>query len=356
MLLPPSGNRPFSGHEPYHRAIARMHSNAEEVRYLIYLVLLLFSIGTMGFVLIEGWSVADAIYMTVVTLSTVGYGEVQPLSPLGRAFTTGLILAGVGVAAYSFTFITRAVVEGEIKRFRGYNKMKKQIDLLQGHTILCGWGRLGKRVGKALLEEGERLVVVENNSETLISLQDTGILCVSGSASEEEVLKAAGIERAKTILAILPADAENVYTILCARELNPDITIIARSEEETGEKRLIRAGANQVIAPYRVSGFRIAQQLIRPHVSDFLQITTSKSGPRLALEEVVVPEGSSLGGKTLESSRLRQETGVIIAAIIPLGKEMIYNPGRESLITEGSTLIVLGDGESLDKLNNFIAN
>jgi voltage-gated potassium channel len=317
-------------------------------------VVLIVFFGSLGYCLIEGWSINDALYMTVITLSTVGFGEVQTLSPEGRLFTAALIIAGVGVATYSFTTIVRAIVEGELTRLRGAQRMKKKIAGLRNHTIVCGFGRLGRIVVRELLEAGKDAVVVEVEPKAIEELERSGISYIEGSAYEDEVLRTAGIEYAESLLSLLPKDADNVYVTLCARDLNPDLSIVSRTEDDDGEKRLRRAGANQVVAPYRVSGNRIVQRLIRPNVSDFLELAAGRGAQQLAIEEIVVNNTSPLVGKTLAESNLPKETGAIIAAIISGGGEMSFNPGATSIIEGGATLIVLGHKESLEKLSTLL--
>lgn len=312
------------------------------------------SIGTLGYVLIEGWSLLDALYMTIITLTTVGFGEVEPLSQAGRLFTTVLIVAGVGGATYFFSTMMRVVVEGELQRIRGRKKMQKDISKFQNHIIVCGCGRLGRIVVRELYEAGQDCVVIDINEDAAEWLEKAGIHHVVGTAYEDEMLLAAGIKRAKTLLSLLPSDSDNVYVTLCARDLNPELTIIARTEDESGENKLIRAGASQVLAPYRVTGSRIVQRLIRPHVSDFLEVAGGRSGQHLVIEEVVVPKESPLGGKTLQEAELRQKTGAVIAAFIHGDGEMIFNPGASSVIEPESTMIVMGQRESLERLSELL--
>ncbi|MCB0324407.1 MAG: potassium channel protein [Bdellovibrionales bacterium] len=312
-------------------------------------------IGTIGFRYIEDYSWIDAFYMCVISVSTVGFGEVEPLSPVGRLFTSGLIIAGVGTATYSFTALVRLIVEGELLRLRGIHRMKKKIENLEHHHIVCGLGRLGKIVVQELAEAGEDVVAIELDPiEAGPDLERLQVPLIVGSAYEDEVLKSAGIQRAKTLLALLPKDADNVYVTLCARDLNPQLTIIARTEDEGGESRLKRAGANTVLAPYRVSGSRLAQRLMRPNVSDFLEIAAGRKGEQLVIEEVIVPTASPLVGKSLAESDLRQKTGAIIAAFIRTDGEMIFNPGAKHVIEGGSTLIVLGEKASVEALSNLL--
>ena len=310
--------------------------------------------GPLGYMLIEDWSVLDSFYMTIITLTTVGYGEVQPLSSSGRLFTAALIIAGVGGATYFFSTLMGVVVEGELLRMRGFKKMRKELSNFSDHIIVCGCGRLGRIVVRELHEAGQDVVVIDVKDDAAQWLALNNIHYVVGTAYEDEILKAAGISRAKTLLSLLPQESDTVYVALSARDLNPELHIIARTEDESGENKLLRAGANQVLAPYRVTGTRIVQRLIRPHVSDFLEIAGGRFGHQLAIEEVVVPKDSVLSGKTLEQSDLRNRTGAVIAAFIHADGEMIFNPGAKSVIEPESTMIVMGKRESLERLSELL--
>lgn len=312
--------------------------------------------GTLGYVFIEGWSLNDAFYMTIITLSTVGFEEVHQLSDAGQLFTACLILTGVGAALYSGTAVAQSLIEGEIKKFRGFQRMQKKISHLNNHTIVCGYGRLSQMVVKGLLEHKQNVVIIENDPKKIEMLNSLDVLYVEGSAYDDEVLKAAGITKAKCLVALLSKDSDNVYVSLSAKDLNPNIKVMARSEQENGETKLKRAGADQVIATYRVSGNRIVQQLVRPNVMDFLEITSDASDKSLAIEEMRVPENSKLIGKTLEESALRGKTGAMIAAFIDSKGTITVNPGRESIIEEGATMIVFGEKESLKKLEQLVSN
>ena len=317
---------------------------------LLSLVILVFVTGTLGYMLIEDWNFLDSLFMTVTTLTTVGYGEVHPLGTTGKLFTCVLILSGVSIAAYAFSKIVSLVVEGELAKKRIKRRMEKELTRLKDHVIVCGYGRLGKIISKEIVEAKQRVVVIDTNDHTHISASESGVLFIQGSAYEDENLKLAGVEHAKVLITMLPSDAENVYVTLCARDLNPNLKIIARTEDEGGESRLKRAGASQVVAPYRLSGNKIVQQIIRPYVSDFLELAGSGTKTNLFIEEVVVPSESKLVGKTLEQSELRAKTGAIIAAFISTEGKMTFNPTGKDIIEAGSTMIVLGEPASLGKI------
>ena len=327
------------------------------IRRAFLAVALILTIGTLGYHTIEGWSLFDSFYMTVITVSTVGFSEVGNLSKLGRLFTSGVIIMGVGTAFYAWAIISQAIIEGEINQLRGFRRMLKRINKFKDHIIICGYGRLASIVLRELTEGGNDVVTIELNPDRIQMLENNEYAYIEGSAYNDEILEKAGIHRAKTLLALLPSDADNVYATLCARDLNPQIRIIARAEDEASETRLLRAGADQILAPYRVSGNRVVQKLTQPRVSEFLEFAVGQpyAKRQLLIEEIPVPTESALGGKTLEQTKLRQETGAIIAAFINSDGEMVFNPGGASIIEPDSTLIVLGPRDSIEKLNSLLS-
>ena len=320
----------------------------------VALLLALTSAGVLGYTVIEGWHPWDAFYMTIITLSTVGYGEVHDLSRAGEIFSSCLIIAGMCVAAYSFGTIGRVALSGELNRYRDIRKMNKKIATLKDHVIVCGFGNLSQLVVPELLGQGLDVVVIENTPLRILDLQINDIPYVEGDAFEDDVLRAAGIERANAVLAILRNDSNNMHITLSARALNPEIRIISRTEATASEKKLLRAGANQVVAPYRVSSSRLVQQLTHSHVNDFLEITTVGNDAHLALNHIIVPEDSPIADKTLESAEIRKKTGVLVAALIDSKGEMELSPQRDSRIKVGSTVIALGTTEGLDKFTNLL--
>jgi voltage-gated potassium channel len=322
--------------------------------FATFIGFLVVSTGTIGYSTIEGWGFVDSLYMTITTLTTVGFGEVHPLSTAGRVFTTVLILSGVGGATYFFSTLISVVVDGELRHLRRLRIMKKDISKLSNHTIICGAGRLGRIVIQELSDANQSIVVIDNEPTSLRWLEDAGIPYVQGSAYEDKTLSDAGIGKARALLSLLPKDSDNVYVTLCARDLNPNLVIIARTEDESGDTKLRRAGADQVLAPYRVAGSRLAQRLVRPHVSDFLELAGGKKGHSLVIEEVVVSPTSQLIGKSLADCDLRNKTGAVVAACITVDGEMLLNPSASSIIQPLSTLIVMGERTSLDRLSELL--
>jgi len=330
---------------------------AEQVQgvYVSILMLVLITCGaTIGYVLIEGWDVSESFFMTVITLSTVGYEQVRPLSPDGQIFTTFVIVFGMSVAAYAFSTIGRTALQGELHQYGAISKMHKKIEKMKGHTIICGYGRLSKFIIPDLLERKNQIVVIDNNPGIISELQNMGIPCLEGSAYEDEVLIDAGIMRAAALLTLLPNDSDNVFTTLCARDLNSKLKIVARTESLSGEKKLRRAGANQIVSPYRVGASRAVQQLINPYINDFLEIATDSQGNHLVLEQIVIPKESGLANKTIQESEIRKQTGVTIAACSHPDGEMVITPEHDTMIAPGSSLIVIGTSQSIEKLTSLL--
>ena len=317
----------------------------------ILLALLFF--GSLGFVWLEGWNFFDALYMTVTTLSTVGYGEIHPLSKVGKLYNMALILAGMGVLAYIITSLARVVVEGEIKEALGKRKLTKHIRTLRDHYIICGFGRIGEIISRQLQERGVPLVIVDNKPENLGRLEESGHHFVAGDATREEVLLEAGIERARGLVAVVSTDADNVYIVLTARSLRPDLYIVARAEEMGAEKKLLRAGADRVESPYEMGGRRMAHTILRPTVVTFMELAMHE-GVEWSMEEIRVGETSSMIGQHLKDSGIRQKYDLIVVAIKRADGEMLFNPTPETPIHAGDTLILLGMRKELEALEEVL--
>ncbi|MBI4644282.1 MAG: potassium channel protein [Deltaproteobacteria bacterium] len=310
-------------------------------------------LGSLGFVWLEGWSFFDALYMTVTTLTTVGYGEVHPLTPLGKAYNMVLILAGMGVLFYIVTSLARVVVEGEIAEALGKRKLLKQIKKLSGHYIICGFGRLGGIIARQLKERGIPMVVVENNPDLIARLEEGGYYFVPGDATKEEVLQEAGIERARGLVSVVHSDASNVYIVLTARSLNPNLFIVARGEEPGSEQKLLRAGADKVESPYEMGGRKMAHTILRPTVTTFMELAMH-GGVEWSMEEILVGDTSPMLGLPLKDSGIRQKYQLIVVAIKRADGELLFNPTPQTPILAGDTLILIGMRKELEALEEVL--
>ncbi|MCX5863522.1 MAG: potassium channel protein [Deltaproteobacteria bacterium] len=323
----------------------------QKILFAIFMLVMILCIGTSGYMLIENGSFIDSLFMSVITITTVGYGEVIPLSPVGKYFTICLILVGVGFVLYLVGEVTESMVEGGLRKIMGRNNMEKRVAALKDHYIVCGFGRIGKVICKNLKESKLPFVVVESDTQEVQKIDELGYLALPGTASSDEMLLKAGIKQAKGLIAVVSSDAENVYIILSARGLNPNLFIMARSSGTEGtETKLLRAGANKVVSPYSIGAHRMAQLVVRPTVVDFLDLTVSGGELGLRLEELRVSEHSALAGKRLMDSGLRKEYDLIVVAIKREEGEMHFNPKPQTTILPGDILVVLGEHEHITAL------
>jgi voltage-gated potassium channel len=320
------------------------------------LALLVVGGGTAGYMLIEGWGLHDALFMTITTVTTVGYGEVHPLSRDGRTFSMVLILVGAGTVLYILSMLTQVVVEGKLREVMGRRSLERKIRSLSGHYILCGYGRIGALVGDMLREQGVDMVVIENNETITRRLSQEGIHYVLGSATEDESLLDAGIERAKGLVATVNSDADNVYIVLTAKGIRPDLLVIARATEPGSERKLKRAGADKVVSPYLIGARRMAQTVLRPSVADFVDLTFHSTDLALRMEEVQVGMTSALIGVSLKDSGIRQKLDLIVLAVKKSDERMLFNPPAETVIEQGDILIAMGPQISMLKLEHLLGS
>jgi len=317
----------------------------------VALVCFVASVGTMGYMTIEGWGFIDSLYMTVITLASVGFKEVYDLSVTGRIFTIFLIIGGVGTVAYALSAGAKIILEGELQEIYGRRRLEKKIKELRNHYIICGYGRMGKIICRELTEKNIKFVIVEKQTDIYNDSKD--LLIYVGDATKDEVLKELGIEKAKGLVSVLPTDAENLFVVLSARGLNPNLFIVARAGEEGSEKKLIRAGADKVVSPYHIGGLRIAHTMLKPAVVDFIEFATKSGNIDLQMEEVLIRESSPLVGKSLDECGIGRELGIIIVAIKKTNGEMRFNPTFRSSIKTGDTLIALGEISKLKSLEEM---
>jgi voltage-gated potassium channel len=315
----------------------------------LLLVVGVLATGTLGYMVIEGWQPWDAFFMTVTSITTVGYREVHPLSRSGQVFTVLLLLGGVGTVLYGLTLGVTAVVQGGFaSRWEALSRAR-MIDELRDHFIVCGYGRMGRIIVDEFRRQGAPHVVVDRDPDLVHELVAAGGLAVAADASAEEVLQRLGIARAKALVAAVGTDAENVYIILSARLSRPDLYIIGRATNDDAVRKLKRAGADRVFSPYQVGAHQIVQAALRPAVVDFVQLATGEN-LELGIEQVLLSAASPLCGRTLANANVRQTFGVVVVAIQRPGGRMEFNPEPEAAMAEGDCLVVMGRPDSLQRL------
>lgn len=315
------------------------------------LIILVITFGASGYMLIEGWSFLDALYMTITTLTTVGFREVHELSEAGMIFTLVLIMVGVGTVLYALSAGAQIIIEGELQELFGRKRLEKKIKGIKDHYIICGYGRMGRIICRELRGEKASFVIIEKDPAKGVCAGDT--LIMNGDATSDDSLRDAGIERARGLISVLPTDAENLYVVLSARGLNPSLFIVARASDEGAEGKFIRAGANRVVSPYSIGGLRIAHTVLRPAVVDFIEFATKTGNIELRMEEIFIPDGSGLSGQTLGQCGIGKELGIIIVGIKRESGEMKFNPTFRTTINAGDTLIALGEISKLRLLEEM---
>lgn len=314
---------------------------------LIILLTAVTTFGTVGYYVLEdGWSLLDAFYMTVITITTIGFGEIHPLSPAGRLFTVLLIMLGLGAIAYSSQIFIEYVLNFNLTHMAQERRRMREINKLQNHYIICGYGRVGENAALAILRQQKSLVVVDNNEERVETLKQHNLLYLIGNATEDAVLRQAGIERAAGLVVCTGSDADNLFIILSARSLNPQLYIVGRASSPDSEAKMIRVGANKVVSPYSIGGQRMGSLVIRPNVAEVMDIVLLDSGLELWLEGITIKPESPLAGHTLGESQVRQKTGATIVLLRRQGAP-IQNPSAETRLFAHDQLIVWGTREQL---------
>jgi voltage-gated potassium channel len=313
------------------------------------------AIGTVGFTVIDHYPPFDAFYMTLTTMTTVGYGEIHPLSRAGRIFNSFLIMFGVTTILIAIGAMTQTIIEIELGDRLHQRRNKRMIDKLKNHFIVCGFGRVGRGAAAELLHAGVPFVVVDQNPERTERAMLEGMLAVAADATRDDTLRQAGIEHARGLVAALATDADNLFVLLSAKGLNPGLYVAVRAAEEGAEEKMRRAGANSVFAPYALTGHRLAQALLRPHVVQFLDFTTQDIGQDISIEQVSVAADSEMVSKTIRDMQLGRDLGVIVMAIRKHDGQMLFNPPADTAIRGGDFLIVMGRQESLRTLETLLA-
>ncbi len=314
------------------------------------LLVLLLLIGTTGYTLIVGMSLIDAIYMVVITISTVGFGEIVPLNPAGRLFTVALIGSGAGLVAFTFSGAAEFVLSGEWQEYLDQRRRQRMVEQLSGHTIICGYGRIGRHVADELHAQGLPFVILDLDAARVERVRHRGYLALQGNAANEEYLQSAGIARASSLISAASSDAENVFIVLTARSMREDIVIVARANFDESEDKLLRAGATRVILPYRICGRRMATLISRPGVADFLDEVMHANKLELLIDQVVLEASSSLVGQTLGAANLRSRLGITVLALGRPGERVDISPGAHALLVPDTLVIALGTRDQLQAL------
>ena len=304
--------------------------------------------------IIEGWRFLDALYMTIITISTVGYREVNQVGDVGRLFTIFLVLIGVGFTFYVMAAVVQFMVEGRVRLIMGRRRLDKKIDRLKNHFIICGYGRIGRVLCRNLQRTSHDLVVVDKNPDLIPVMDEDGVLYVAGDAADEANLIKAGIKRAKGLVAALATDTDNVFLVLSARQLAPDLNIIARAGRQGSKNKLRAAGANSVESPYEMGAASMAQRIIRPTVTNFLDLAFAHSRKDIQMEEIPVSQSSRLTNVALKDSGIRQDFNLIIIAIKKTDGTMQFNPSFEATLRPEDTVIAVGEEENLQKLEKIL--
>jgi voltage-gated potassium channel len=309
------------------------------------------SVGTTGYYLLDDrYSFLDALYMTVITLTTVGYEEVYPLTPSGRVFTIVLLLVGVLTFFYAVTELVRIVISGEVQQLLGRRRMERSLAELKNHMIICGYGRMGRHVCGEFSQRGLPFVVIDRRGELFRDFDVPHGIALEGDATSDAMLLHAGVERARALVTVTASDADNLFITLSARLLNDKLFIVARAEGDLAEEKLRRAGASRVVTPYAIGGLKVAMAVLRPTVVDFIDLATGTEHLDLQIEETLIQPGSKLAGVTLHASGLRQELGIIVVAIKKANGHLAANPPHDAVLMSGDTLITLGARPSLDRV------
>jgi len=328
---------------------------ARRLLFLSLSILTTLLIGTAGFTLISHYPVFDAFYMTLTTMTTVGYGEIHPLDRAGRIFNSFLIFFGVTTIFIALGAMTQTIIEMELGDALGRRRHKRMIDKLQNHFIVCGFGRVGRGAAAELQHSGVPFVVVDVRPERAEAAIAAGMLAVAADSTRDDTLREVGVERARGLVAALSTDADNLFVLLSAKGLNPRIYVSARAAEEGAEEKMKRAGADAVFAPYSITGHRLAQSLLRPHVVQFLDFTTKDIGMDVSIEQVRVAESSGAVSRTIKELDLSRALGVIVMAIRKSDGGMLFNPPADTPVRGGDYLIVMGQQENLRALENLVA-
>jgi len=323
---------------------------SKKLLIVFLLIVALWLTGVAGYMVIEKWRFLDSIYMTAISLTTVGFKEVHALSDYGRIFTIVLITLGVGLFFYAAGTLAEAIIEGHIRGLIGRKRMEKRISRLSNHYIVCGYGRLGRVICQELQMRKFPVVVIDHRETAIKVAGQNGLLYLKGDATLDETLVRAGIKRAKGLITVLGTDAANVYITISARSLNPRFTIVARAEDDNAEKKMFRVGATKVISPYKIGATRMALAVLKPTLTEFLDLASHSVGFDLDIEQIEIMPGSELAGKALKDISLRERTGVTVVAIKKKGGRLSLQLSPDEPLAPGDTIIALGSKSGVQKV------
>jgi len=333
----------------------RMTAGARRFLAMAALVAAVASAGTLGYVFVAGYPWLDAVYMAIMTMTTVGYGEIHPLDGRARVFNTFYIVVSVSTMLMVIGVMTREIIEAQLRDVLGRRRARKMLESVKGHYIVCGFGRVGRGAAAELLKAGATVVVLDRDEKRVERAQRAGCLALSGDATSDESLAEAGITRAAGLVAALSSDADNLFLVMSARALNPSLRIAARAAEEETERKMIRAGADTVLAPYRTAGAQLALSLVKPHVRQFLDFAMAAPEWTVRIEQIEVDPSSDLVGKSLAEARIREEMQVVVLAIRRVSGGMEFNPSAAAVIGAGDCLIVMGEAGPLRRFETRAA-
>ncbi|MCH8305122.1 MAG: potassium channel protein [Candidatus Marinimicrobia bacterium] len=321
-----------------------------QLRIILLLIIGLFLYGITGFMIIEGWSFADSAYMTIITISTVGYNEIHSLSTMGRWHIIILILSSLGSVAYAFSYVTQKLIE---TRYFFRRKMERSIEKLEDHFIIAGYGRMGKKICSILQENNKTYVVIDKNEQSDESQHKSGLYYLEGDVTDDGILTKAGVSRAKGLVTVVDSVSDNVYCTLTARSLNDSLFIVSRSVSERGTANLLRAGADKVINPYDAGGHAMAQILLKPSAVEFIELTTGSETLGFVIDEIPIIDSSPLIGKSIKNSKIRDDYNILIAAIKDSHGSINFNPKSDVTLSKGDTLIAFGKLENINALGSL---
>ena len=323
--------------------------------FVAALIALTLLTGTIGYSVIDGYPPFDAFYMTLITVSTVGYAEIHPLSHAGRIFNSFVIFFGVITMFFAIGAMTQSIIELELGEYFGKRRTRRMIEKLENHFIICGFGRVGRNAALELKRTGVPFVIVDRDPERAERAIQLGMLAVAADSTRDDTLRAVGVARARGLISALATDADNLFVILSAKNLNPTLYVATRAAEEEAEQKLRRAGADALFAPYTMAGYRLAQAVLRPHVFQFFDVATKGMGFDVDIEQVRVPETSEFASRSLGQTRIRRDLGVIVLGIRKADGAMLFNPAAETVISGGDYLIVMGEPSNLRTLEHMVS-